>query len=565
MRYKILYNDIFRQEILPASDIEYKIVKKLKNIFSEYVDWVKYIDIPTSSWFEKECYLEISNLQIPCKALPYTNSWSIEGYYEKAILDKHVLIHSSRTNEPIYFIEFPEELDITKYIVLELYKKNAKAVVFYDKNPGIYRRTVIVGCKTYSFNHGSPPPIPVVSITREDYMKIKRVIEKNSYSQKIKLYINAYTKHDLRSKAIIVGINGSGEKEIHVTAHHDHWFTGFSDNLVGIESLYQIMRKARNWRGHNIVLISFSSEEIGAPYYASWYWAWGSRYYVRILYEKGDIEKIIANINIDAIYKYPLEIYGNPSLKKCIEKIRSKRSDIVYYGVEHMDFDSFSYTIHGVPSLTITTINTINPIYHSTIDNGSSIDKGIIEETIDIAYQLIKCINENKPQYRGIIEYIKNEFEKVNLLETRIILSKLENMKKIFSNENKLIHFITKNFVKPVYTPGLRLEHQTGFFAEITFINKVLNNLENYCGEIVEIYSYGEEIASITPNKDNIEECRKTLRSTIFNKTCMINRELEEKIAYYVLRNKINLKKYNHICNTIDYDDKVNHFNQSHK
>jgi len=541
LEYRIIYDKDFRRETVPASNNEYLIVDKLRDLFREHADWVKYIDIPTSSWFENECYLELNGESIPCKALPYTSTCEVEGYFNKALLMKNSLKTTSKVEDPIYFIQFPEELDVTKYIVLKLYEKGAKAVIFYDKKPGVYRRSVIVGCETYSLYHGSPPPIPVVSITREDYTRIEDILRKSNGSPKIRLYVNAYTKHNLRSRIVLAGINGSGEKEIHITAHHDHWFTGFSDDLIGVETLYQLIRGIREWRGVNLVFISFSSEEIGAPYYMSWYWAWGSRYYLRVLDEKNDAERVIADVNIDAIYKYPLEIYGNPSLSHCIEKI-ARKYNIVYRGYDHMDFDSFSYTLHGVPALTITTIDNIDPVYHSNIDDGSSNDKNIVNNTIEVAYELIKCISENRPRYKYIVEYVKNEFDKINMLETRVLVSKVENLWKTIRKEEELIRFITKNFTKVVYIPGVELEYETGLFTDLVFLGKILNNLDKYIGKIARIYSYDVEITCISPTQINIDETRYALKTTIANKAHMVNQFLEEKIAYYVLREKVKSK-----------------------
>ena len=171
--YVILYNELFRREIIPGSENEYRVVDKLKNLFREVVDWVKVVNIPTDSWFEEECIVETSDYAFSCRVLPYVGKDVVEGNFVEAKLVEDKIVLLDNVEYPIVFIEFPEELDITKYILLDLYRLGAIAVVFYDKYSGRYRRSVVNGDENYSFKHGSPPPIPAVSIDREDYLKLK--------------------------------------------------------------------------------------------------------------------------------------------------------------------------------------------------------------------------------------------------------------------------------------------------------------------------------------------------------------------------------------------------------
>ncbi|MCD6300632.1 MAG: M28 family peptidase, partial [Staphylothermus sp.] len=356
-KYFILNQDVFRKEIITGSKNEDKAVKYLKDKLSEYVDWIEVIPTPVDTWYEEKCVLLCGNTTINCKSLPYTLSIELEsepvyGYYSgnRIALNKHV-------DSKIVFIPFPQDPNNTKYVVLKLWREGAEAVVFYDQLPGRYRRIVITGDEDYSFTKGSPPPIPAVSIRKEDYLKI--VKEEPS---KCSLKIIANVIHNNKGKTLIAGINGKGEKEIHLTAHHDHWFQGFCDNNVGVELLLQMTRLLNKDSYPNILLISYTAEESGAPNYTSWYWSWGSRYYLSMLNDMNRVDNIIANINVDIIYTSPLSINANPALMKCIEKVM-KQYKVRYRGFDHPYFNSFSYTLQGIPALTIHSFNEMQHIY----------------------------------------------------------------------------------------------------------------------------------------------------------------------------------------------------------
>ena len=110
------------------------------------------------------------------------------------------------------------------------------------------------------------------------------------------------------------------------------------------------------------------------------------------------------------------------------------------------------------------------------------------------------------------------------------------------SEEEELIRFVTKNFTKVVYIPGVELEYKTGLFTDLVFLGKILNNLDKYIGKIARIYSYDVEITCISPTQTNIDETRYALKTTIANKAHVANQFLEEKIVYYVLREKVKSK-----------------------
>jgi len=527
-----LINDpVFRKETVPASDNERKIISKLKNVFDEHCDWIKTVKIPTDTWFEEECVIETSFKKYDCKTQPYVNSVKIEGEIVTAHLHSNKLYLDRKSNYPIVFVEYPIEPDASKYIVLELYRMGAQAVVFYEKNRDIYRRFVMNGDISYSMRHGSPPPIPVVSIKYSDF---REILESNS--SRISITIKAHTLHDVEGTILIAGLNGSSDREIHITAHHDHWFTGFSDNLVGLEILYNVVKALRGAdTKHNIVFISYTSEEIGAPDYMSWYWIWGSRYYLNMLENTGNLDNVILDINIDTVYKGNLEVYANPSLKPCIEDY-SETHSLKYRGNDSMDFDSYSYTLHGVPALTLNTFDELKPIYHSTLDNGSTADLSLIPHTTQVIMDLIKCFTNKKPSYSSLIQYLLDRFGEKAPLEMRILLSKLINLGETISDEEERIRFVTKHFTIASYLPGVNLIYLTDIFSDIILLNKIYDELEKNIDTTILIKSFDQDVAYITLTKYNLMETRYSIKRAISERALYWNKVLEEKLLNKVFQ-----------------------------
>ncbi len=523
VKYYIAGEKPFIYETVPGLDNEDKIVFVLKEMFSEYSDWIKIENIPTDTWYEEECLVETNNLSIKCYTMPYVNTVEVTGSLEEAIIVGNKIVSRDIENK-IVAIEFPKELDASKYIVLELYRKGASAVMFYDTELDKVRRTVMNGDITYSFHHGSPPPIPVVSIKYKDYVLLKKK------PNKIRISIRAKTLHSVNGKIFIAGINGRGEKEIHLTAHHDHWFQGFSDNLIGLEILYRIMQKIYNkWSEENLVFISYTSEEIGGPNYTSWYWIWGSRYFLKNIEERGIIDNILFNINFDALYREPIYIHGNPVLMKCIEKM-SRKHQIYYKGYDYMDFDSFSYTLHGVPALTINTLDNMEEIYHSNYDDGRGFQYNVLNKSIETALELLRCIVHEKPRYNLLVNYIKTRMGDKIPLETRILVSKLETLGEKIADEQERIRFVTKLFTHITYIPGLKPIYSSDILGEITMMKNIVENLEKYIGETIDLRSMDETILYLTPTKNNIDEVENIIWSVIAARSRRLDKYLREKL-----------------------------------
>lgn len=525
----ILRDSNLRREIITGSNEERRAVETIVSHFQDHVDWIDIIETPVDTWFEEECVIMGSQETYRCVALPYTRTSRVYGKFAKGRVNDNEVFIETPSEDMIVFIEYPREHDLAKYVVLELIEKyNVSAIVFYDKTPGLYRRTVVNYSPLYSFESGSPVPIPIVSV---DYDSFRKLLEKGDY---VEIDVKTRMVRNTVGRTVLFGINGGGSGEIHLTAHHDHWFTGFSDNLVGLAILYRLASNLKNsWNGPDLVLISYTAEEFGSPGYASWYWSWGSRYYLELLEAKNYIEKVVADINIDAIYDYPIEIYGNPVLAKCIDKISDSKS--IYRDFDNMDFDSYSYSLYGVPSLTLTSIESLKPIYHSNYDDGRGFNYTIIDDTYKRIVEVMKCIGSNEYSFEAFRKYLINSFGDQVPLETKTLVTKTISL----INNIEFIREITKQFFTTTYTLGLKQESISGIFSDILFLKKILNNIEEYRGRVVEAYCLNENILYLnTGGGIDRKELLPVIINTMIRRTTKHSKKLNDLIYTAINRMK---------------------------
>ncbi len=434
---------IFR-ETVPGTEAEEYITNKIRRALEKYTHEVITVKTPVLSWIEKECYLEINGEAIKCHAMPYVGKTSIKAHITFARFLRKAIVVEKEIMGKIVFVPTPKDLDSMKYLVLELALLGAFAVGFYDILGGRYRRKVITGGYYYNPNYGSPPPIPVISVRREDIEKVK------NYGGKAELNIDTTTRYTI-GKTIIGVKQGANGKTIHITAHHDHWFTGYRDDLAGVEAVLRLARKLRQEKTiHNIQYILFTAEESGAPNYADWYWGWGSKYLLNIMKNTGELENIVANINIDCIDKGIPCFSGNPVLQTYAELAGVKTC-----GYDDPDFDSFQYTLNGIPAATLEELDTMLEIYHTDHDKRTNADPQVIDRYVGAVYKIISALDTKPLSYDPLRKYILGKTGALNLgVETRRLLGVIDALDNKIGVE-KAIKTVTSALTNILYEPGI--------------------------------------------------------------------------------------------------------------
>ncbi|MCX8199075.1 MAG: M28 family peptidase [Sulfolobales archaeon] len=496
MNELIIGREVFEREVVAGSAAELDVVHALKELFEELGGDDVYLEpLPVMTWIEDECFIEAPELRIKCLALPYSLSIDVEArslyvhYYGNSIA-----LREDPVNK-IAIAPYPDELDDAKYVLLKLAKAGATAVVFYDNYPGRVRRIVVCGSKGYSYIHGSPPPIPAVAISKESLLKLAKSINGGA----LRLYIKTRVVHSSTGYNVVSVYNGSLESEVILSAHHDHWLKGYSDDLIGLESLAKVALKLKNIdRKHTYILISFTAEESGAPGYASWYWSWGSRKYLEGRLVKRDLDKIALAVNIDAVFTTPLRASINPFIWNVIKKL----VDLSYISIDGATvdqpmFDSYSFTTVGVPALTLHTFNELKPNYHTNLDDGREWPPNLVEKVVEAISSLLKTVDSYNINelYKLDVSTFINDLLGDAPVETLILLMKLRELKNLEGKVaiDRFVRDFTKNFIKASSDCRLGGRTLSSITPEIYLLSELIKEVrEGLVGE-VEVSVIGAE------------------------------------------------------------------------
>ena len=512
----VLNNKLFTKEIITGTPVEHDVVMELKNLFREHgADQVFLEHVNVMAWYEKECFLEIGDQRIKCYSLPYTLTDDVEApivfadYYGDRI---------SLENDPqgkVVVIPFPPDPDDAKFVMLRLYSAGALAVIFYDILPGRYRRIVVTGVEGFPFNYGAPPPVPVISITKEDYLKL--FMRRTS---RVRIFVKTRVDHGRYGYNVIAVYNGSKDYEVIYSVHHDHWFTGFSDDLIGLEIILKFSKKLErlNDRKYTTILASFTAEESGAPGYSGWYWIWGSRKYLENRFIKSDLDNILININLDALFTSRVHVAFNLFLQDIVKELIDRGAvDSSLLEKEQPYFDSFSFTLHGIPSITLHTFHELRVNYHTNLDDGLENDPRLEPFMLSLLELLHRIINDKSINEMYSFKFLKERFSiysEVDLpLETRVLFRKLADLYNIKGNldQNKFVKSFNKNFLKPVATYKINGMFEIQLIPEIMIAIDVLKKIHSLNIKSEVIYSPGNEnrifeINLITTPRQHVNE-----------------------------------------------------------
>ncbi len=433
-------------EIVAGSPKEKAIVDYLKSEFEELGLDVELQVVPVLNWSDEGVFLEVitskgNSFTIPAVALPYSPPMYVEADLVYGGTGLKGELENIDVEGKIVLLEwFKEELDDVDHQYFLAVKKGAIGVIVYDAYPGyLLRRIVVSFARDYRFSYASPPPIPIVSISREDGLLLKKLIE--SGYLKATLEVNTKVNTDSRGYNVIATIEGKSEEEVIIGAHHDRWFEGAADNAVGIVILLLLAKiiRDRDLPLRTLKFISFTAEESGAPGFSPWYWIHGSRYYLRKRFEKGELDNIYAFLSTDVLGRKRLILsIAGYELQSLLENIASSFS--VEYEFITSYSDCFSFSMYGIPALCIHTIPHYMKYYHTNRDIPENIDPNIVNNAFNILLRAIRTLAyEHTPlNYLSYLNYIEHRLLKIDhkLLNNLFIKFKKLILKE--TDENKI-------------------------------------------------------------------------------------------------------------------------------
>lgn len=380
-------------EVVSGTAREEGLVEELRGLFEGAGLEVSIHKVECLSWEERSSRIEVEGgLTATCTAMPYTVSSTSHG--------RLVYVGqwpSGGLEGCVALVDMvPEDLDLAKEQCLEAARRGAVACIFIDPylDDGS-RRIVVTGAEGYSFGPGSPPPIPCVSVSRRAGAELRRLAGRGA-----RVEVEASISHGSRALIVEGVLEGSVEEEVLVTAHHDHWLAGFTDNCLGVAFLVEAARRLpRNLR-RRVRLVSFGAEEQGAPGFSPWYWIHGSRSYVRL---RGDsIDLIEAVLNVDVLARPPLTIASSDAKLRALLSRAAEALSLPYnVELDNPYCDSYSFTMAGLPSATLHTFDQCTPFYHSDRDLRGQVDAGFVGGALKALEASIVALARGEVKVRG--------------------------------------------------------------------------------------------------------------------------------------------------------------------
>ncbi len=454
-------------EVVSGSSKEKIVIERLRKEFEKHADEIIVHSIPVASWEEKYSKIIIKNIlsskEVSAIALPYSTSSHIRG---KLLHIKNFgFTKTGNIEGKIVLAEWAKDPDEAEHQYLEALEQGALALLLYDRFPSRFRRIVVKGTYGYSFKTCSYTPIPALSLTREDGIKLAKLASKSTVEVEIIVETKTNESSGLNFEAIF---NGKSDNEkVYVTAHHDHWLTGVSDNLLGLCFLMYLAENLRkNSLKRELRFLSFTAEEGSGPGSTEWYWLYGSRWYVEnIVLKRNMSEEIYAVFNWDAVGKGKLVISASGvAYRRLIREIVGRNVKVEY---DSSYFDSYSFSKKGIPAATINTMNDLADIYHTNADVLENLDINIIKESLETSKHIIEGLVEKKVNMnlKYEIEFLRRTLRKIGYV----------NVKGAYMNPREVIMLY-----KPIHRGNYREEYnpfETYFIPEITIPYKYLKLL----------------------------------------------------------------------------------------
>lgn len=440
-------------EVVAGSSKEYYQIQLIKNFIEEYVDEILIEPVEVSSWNEEFCLVDLDNEVYTCSIHP-----PYSGYIDIDASDKNIVIlndlnfldriEKNIENKIIVIdkISDPNYIPIYAYIIK---KYNPLMIIFVD-NYETLRRIVVLDDVISSQKSTPLPRTPVIHVAKSIENKIIK-------SKRIHVLAKSILRNSYGYN-VIAKFNNASDKFIYITSHHDHWFNGVTDDIIGMV-LMLILFRARNIREktrNGITLAFFTAEEGFPSQLSSFYWLVGSRNHVTTNSSKL-LDEVLLVLNLDTLYRDKLMFSSSNLIARgLLKKIKVDDENIEH---DSMSFDSYSFASLGIPSITLHSYREVMKagIYHSMLDDINVIDLNFIEYVLNVVYKLIessKMLNDGN--YRNLLELgiksIALEFEtKYRPLE--IVLS-LYRLLKFFSehNDDSIFHKYMNTFNRIIVT-----------------------------------------------------------------------------------------------------------------
>ncbi|MEN3000146.1 MAG: M28 family peptidase [Acidilobaceae archaeon] len=433
-----------RESVLAGSRRERERVEKVRGLAEETVGSSRLLTVPLLSWELRG--VELYPRPISLAVAPYVESSSLEAPWVR-------MEERAEREGKIVVAREPEDPDDIKYLALEAARDGAVGLIV--ESPSSPRAVVTTGHWGFSYHAGSPSPIPIV-VVEEGY----------SSRAGSRISMNVETRvRESHGYIVEAGTLGKADALVLFGAHHDKWYSGFNDNTVGLAQAMVAARRLLE-RDLPVRFVSFTAEEHGAPGYASWYWAWGSKLYAGGLAEIG-AHRGTVYVNFDMAALGELTFSGSPQYSVGMRE----------RCCECPECDSFSFASQGFQTLCFHSLwgEKARRIYHTPLDLPEASDMETAAEAVELAIRSVST----GPRWNVLENFIASVLGR-GPLEARAALLSIESMARRTGWES-LYPALARSFLKAVHFGtylGESHRLEALWFPELTAYLKLRTDVE---------------------------------------------------------------------------------------
>jgi Iap family predicted aminopeptidase len=445
-------------EVVAGTKSEVSLLKYVRGVIEEVSDEVKIEPVPVTAWLEEYCYVEYRGASHRCAIQPpYSGYIDLEFKRNDVVLFTYDKVLSKELPEweiydRVVVVETPRDPDDIATIATFLSTKKPRLLIFSDPHETI-RRIVVLNKLIALYEKAEALSTPVVVLPSSI---VKKLLEEPK--ARVLSSSQAFKSYGFNLVARKHGAEGS----IYITAHHDHWLSGASDNILGVAlaiALYKGIGKEVA-KGISTSLVLFTAEEGFPETINSFYWLVGSRHFVAEHFDEL-FGEMIAAINMDAVYgEKPRIATSSPILIGVLKGLEPIDDDSIV-------FDSFSYTQAGLPALTLHAFQEVltSGTYHSELD----VIKATSADTVNVfakrAMQVVKRLIEysNRNELGEIEATLSSEIVK----QGGVNLDVAEALYKFF----KAVEKCSVNIIKNVFNTFIRISTKT--FVDVDIGNRL--------------------------------------------------------------------------------------------
>ncbi len=366
-------------EVIAGSDEERMVVQEVLSLLEPSCDCVRLEPVPVLSWKERSCFVEVAGTRIRCSAHPPTASCDVEArtsvvnvedvFRRKGDFEDRIVV--------VYGVEDPDDVAEATAILGSL---GARAAVFVDEREA-FRRIVVCSEPLPCYKSVDKKAVPAVHLPKSALRVLKN-------AEKVRIVVESSIRKS-SSYNVLGDIYGSNDSLIYLSAHHDHWFWGCIDDLVGVSIVIEVARKISELKLRKSVRVAIYGAEEGLPENLTpFYWAVGSRYHLLNSWKEiGDRVEMVLNIDVP---------YGDPVVAATgLEAIGlAKYLDLSVDSYE-LIYDSFPFASLGIPTMTIENFEAVlnDGIYHSDLDDLDKVDPRTVSKSVDMMMRILRVVN----------------------------------------------------------------------------------------------------------------------------------------------------------------------------